>query len=210
MKKLCSLLGLSMLLSFHQAYAQTEEAQQLLLNVEKLAQLKQLLQDMKSGYEIISQGYTAIKDISEGNFNLHQAFLDGLLEVSPSVRKYKRVSEIIAFQVRLVKEYKNAFKNCKESGLFRGDEIAYIGGVYRNLFQQSLDNLNTLTLVITSGRLRMSDDERLTAIDNVWLDMQDKLSFLRHFNHQNKLLALLRAKEKSSVRAVESHYGINH
>ncbi len=48
--------------------AQSQEAQQLLLNWEKLTQFKKILQNMYDGYKILYKGYTAVKDISEGNF----------------------------------------------------------------------------------------------------------------------------------------------
>jgi DNA repair ATPase RecN len=112
--------------------AQAEEIEQLLLNVEKLAQLKQILADLKKGYEIVSKGYTTIKNISEGNFNLHKTFLDGLLEVSPTVRNYKKVAGIINHQIAIVKEYKQAFSRFKEEGNFTPGEIDYLGkGVFQ-------------------------------------------------------------------------------
>src|SRR5690554_6616066 len=89
--------------------AQTNETAQLLLNVEKLAQFKQILADMKNGYDILNSGYSTIKDLSEGNFNLHKTFLDGLMEVSPTVKKYKRIAETIDYQLLLIKEYRLAF-----------------------------------------------------------------------------------------------------
>src|SRR5690606_13782078 len=67
------------------AAAQTEEIAQLLLNVEKLAQFKQILTDMKKGYDILNGGYRTVKQLTEGNFSLHRVFLDGLMEVSPAV-----------------------------------------------------------------------------------------------------------------------------
>lgn len=45
--------------------AQSQEAQQLLLNVEKLSQLKQILTDMKKGYQVISTGYNTIEGLSK-------------------------------------------------------------------------------------------------------------------------------------------------
>ena len=93
MKKIALLIAVVLISS--QAFSQAQEAQQLLLNWEKLTQLKKILNDMYAGYKIVYKGYTTIKDISEGNFNLHKDFLDGLLQVSPTVRKYKRVSDII-------------------------------------------------------------------------------------------------------------------
>src|SRR3954466_15940675 len=81
---------------------QTEEVQQLLLDVEKLAQLKQILKDMYKGYEIISSGYTTIKNISEGNFSMHKEYLDKLLGVSPVIKNYARVADVIGLQLRIV------------------------------------------------------------------------------------------------------------
>ena len=73
-------------LSTNICFGQSQEAKQLLLNVEKLAQLKLMLSHMKTGYQILEKGYTSIKNISQGNFNLHRDFLDGLLQVSPAVK----------------------------------------------------------------------------------------------------------------------------
>ncbi len=93
MKKCIVIVWIIMFFFFGQTMAQSTEVQQLLLNIEKLSQLKKILSNMKKGYEIVSNGYNTIKDISKGNFNLHQDFLDGLLQISPTVRKYKRIAE---------------------------------------------------------------------------------------------------------------------
>ena len=190
------------------ARAQSFEAQQLLLNVEKLAQLKQILSDLKKGYEIVSAGYTTIKNISEGNFKLHQVFLDGLLQVSPAVKKYKRVKEIMDDQLSLVKEYRQALRRFQNDSNFSRDEIDYIGKVYANLFSESLKNLDALLTIITAHRLRMSDAERLKAIDHIYTEMQDKLLFLRHFNRETTLLALQRVRERKDVEVAQRIYGI--
>lgn len=99
MKKILIIVCLAFLglLPSYKASAQTDEIAQLLLNVEKLAQFKQILSDMKKGYQILEGGYNTIKDISEGNFSLHKAFLDGLMQVSPTVRNYKRIADIINY-----------------------------------------------------------------------------------------------------------------
>ena len=188
--------------------AQSTEIQQLLLNVEKLAQLKKILSNMKKGYEIVSNGYNAIKDISKGNFNLHDAFLDGLMQVSPTVRKYKKIGEIIIFQTQLVKEYKSAFRRFEASNLFNANEIKYMGNVYTNLFNKSLQNLDELTMVITAGKLRMSDDERLNVIDRIYIDMGDKLIFLRTFNKDNNVLAIQRGREMVDNRVSKKLNGL--
>lgn len=179
--------------------AQGEEAQQLLLNVEKLAQFKKILQNMYDGYKILYKGYTAVKDISEGNFNLHKNFLDALLDVSPGVRKYKRISDIITYQVRIVKEYKSAFNRFKQEKKFTSDEIAHLGKVYGGLLKQTTKSIDELLMVITAGKLRMSDDERLQAIDRIYTAVMEQFSFLKEFNNNTALLALQRKAEQANV-----------
>ena len=194
----------------NKALAQKDEIAQLLLNVEKLAQFKQILSDMKKGYKILNGGYNTIKDLSEGNFSLHKTFLDALMEVSPTVKNYKRVADIINYQVILVKEYKSSFNRFKRDNNFNQQELGYLGRVYENLFKQSLNNLDDLVTIITANKLRMSDDERLEAIDKIFDDMQDKLLFLRHFNNNTTVLAVQRAKERNDVNTMRHVYGINN
>lgn len=190
--------------------AQAQEMQQLILNIEKLAQFRQILKDMKKGYEILNGGYNTVKKISQGNFSLHETFLDALMQVSPTIRNYRRVGDIVNYQVLLVKEYKAAFNRFKNSGNFNPDEIAYLERVYNNLFKQSLRNIDELTSVITANRMRMSDDERLVAIDKIYADMQDKLLFLRSFNNNTSVLAIQRAKERNDVNAMRNIYKVNN
>jgi two-component SAPR family response regulator len=195
MKKLLIILGVIILTASGKARAQSAEVQQLLLNIQKLAQLKKILSNMKTGYQIVSGGYNTIKDISKGNFNLHQTFLDGLMQVSPAVKKYKRIGEIISMQGQLVKEYKSAFRRFEASNLFNENEMTYMKNVYANLFNKSLQNLEELSMIVTAGKLRMSDDERLNAIDKIFNDAGDKLIFLRIFNKENNVLAIQRGRE---------------
>ena len=202
MKKILILiLTVSMTIVSNKANAQSAEIQQLILNIEKLSQFKKILSDMKKGYELLSGGYKTVKDMAEGNFSLHKTFLDALMQVSPVVRNYKRVGDIINFQMLLMKESKNGLNRFVKSGNFSEKEISYFEKVYGNLLSQSLRDLDELTMVVTADKLRMSDDERLHAIDGIYLQMQDKLLFLRNFNASSNVLALQRAKEAKDVYA---------
>lgn len=192
------------------AAAQAQELEQLTLDIEKLAQFKQILNDLKKGYQIVSTGYSTIKDLSQGNFNLHKTFLDGLMTVSPAVRKYSKVADIISDQVMIVREYKDAFSRYKQDGNFGADEIDYLGKVYNNLFKESLNDLDELTMVMTDSKLRMSDDERLEAIDRIHGNMNDKLLFLRHFNNNTTILAVQRARERNDAVTMKKIYGVTY
>src|SRR5687768_8120768 len=107
-------------------YAQSEEAQQLILNVEKLTQLKAILKNLYNGYDIISKGYNTIRELTRGNFDLHKTFLDGLLQISPEVRKYRRVGDIIRLQTFIVKEQKQAYSRFKSEENITSLELSYV------------------------------------------------------------------------------------
>jgi hypothetical protein len=198
MKKMILILALSA--SFISSNAQSAEVQQLLLNVEKLAQFKKILKNMKDAYKIIFKGYTAVKDLSQGNFNLHKTFLDGLMEVSPAVKKYKRIADIFKYQLRITKEYKAAYNQFRDDKQFKLQEIEYVGKVYSNLFNETLKSLEELAMVITAGKLRMSDDERLQAIDRIYETVVDQYSFLSEFNNNTAILSLQRKSEQTEIK----------
>jgi len=207
-RKIASVLLLFLLsvCSFAPAKAQTSDLSQLILDIEKLTQLKGILSDMKTGYTIIDGGYNQVKSISQGNFNLHSTFLNGLLAVSPAVAKYGRVADIILEQGYIVTEYTRTYNQLKQSGGFSADEIAYLGNVYTTLLQQSLRNLSQLTAILTAGKLRMSDDERLRAIDHIYADTDDKLAFLRYFDQQASILAIQRQKALNDLSTLQKLY----
>lgn len=109
----------------------------------------------------------------------------------------------------IITEYKSAFNRFRASSNFNSQEIDYLGKVYKQLFDQSLDNLEELTTVITSSKLRMSDDERLQAIDRIFTDTEEKLMFLRSFNKEASILNIQRQREKADLKTTQSYFGIN-
>jgi hypothetical protein len=173
-------------------YAQSNELIQLILNVEKLEQLKSILDRMKDGYDVLSKGYQAVQDVSKGNFTLHKVFLDKLLEVSPLVRNYAKVVQIAAMQKNILSEYKGTLNTVRHMNVFNGSDLQYLEEVYKNLTDRTARSLDELILVITAGQLRMNDAERMAFIDRIHLDVTGQLQFLRYFNNQ----AIILGKQK--------------
>ena len=190
-------------------HAQVQEMQQLILDIEKLTQMKGILSDMKTGYQIYQQGYGTISNLSKGNFDLHNVFITGLLSVSPAVKNYGRIAEILANEASLISEYKRESSLFQQSGSFSVSELSYISDVYTRLVSETLDNVEELTNIITANKLRMSDAERLKAIDRLYATSSDKLQFLRSFNNQGVALSLQRSKDAADTQTLKQLYGIN-
>jgi len=186
--------------------AQSSDLTQLILDIEKLTQLKGILSDMKTGYTIIDGGYNEVKSIASGNFNLHSTFLNGLLMVSPAVTKYGHVADIILEQGYIVTEYQRYYSQFRQSGHFNSNELAYMANVYTTLLQQSLQNISQLADILAGGKLRMSDAERIRAIDGIYADTDDKLTFLRHFDQQTAVLDLQRQRDLNDLSTLQKLY----
>ena len=182
--------------------------EQLALDYQKLSGLKQVLGQLYTTYKVFAKGYNAVRGASEGNFDLHKAFLDGLLLVSPAVRQYPRVGQIIRDQSLLLSEYHAAWKSFRSDGHFSPDELAYMLSVYNNLVSASLRSLSDLAMVLSEGQLRMNDGERLAAIDRIFAGSHSQLDFLISFNDHNYRLAFQRSVEERDRHTLKTLYGL--
>lgn len=201
-------IGLVAVLLAVSVRAQSYDVEQLLLDVEKLAQLKQILTDLKEGYQVLDAGYSAIRDIAQGSFNLHKAFLDGLLAVSPAVRSYQRVADIISLQGQMVKRYVAAWAWFRQKSGFTVDEINLIGQVYSQLMAASVQGLSDLTNILTDGTMRASDAERMGEIDRIYQSMLDNAGSLERWSDSATLLALQQQGASDEVQTLRQLYGI--
>jgi hypothetical protein len=125
------------------------------------------------------------------------------------VKNYQKVVAIINAQEQIINEYTAANSQFSKSNAFSVSEMAYMGRVYGNLFNLSLKDLEELTMVLTASELRMSDHERLSAIDRIGNNMDDRLSFLRNFNNNTSVQALQRTRDQQDIGTVKSLYGIS-
>jgi hypothetical protein len=202
---LCLLLGIGPAVG---AAAQAFDVEQLALDVEKLSELRQVLTDLKQGYQVLDAGYTAIRDLSKGSFDLRRAFLDGLLAVSPVVRQYQRVKDIVALETSMVSRYQTAWGQLRQNDRLSASELILIGQVYSGLIAESVDGLNDLVNVLTDGVFRASDAERVAEIDRLYAGMAERSDALDGVTDGATLLSQQRLREADQVSVLERLYGL--
>lgn len=140
--------------------------------------------------------------------DLYQNYFDELWKVKNILTYYFRVKEIINQQLALVREYHRAWQGVKQDGHFTVDEVAYIGKIYTGMMDESLKNLDEVSLVINSFTTQMSDARRMEIIDDAALKMQTNYDDLRRFNNQNMQLSIQRSKDAHDISVVKRLYGI--
>lgn len=194
--------------SISQSNAQSHEAQVVALDVLKLSELKNIISQMKTAYEVIDGGLKVVKGISQGNFNIHKTFLDGLEEVNPEVAKYKRIADIIELELKIKDLSQDAFNHFKNDPSFSAEEIDYISNVYGRVGKTALKGLDELLIVITSGEAKMMDDERIKAIDRIYFEVLGAYNALATFNNELKFISYQRADEDNDMARFQKLYGI--
>jgi len=184
--------------------------EQLALDKEKLSSMKSTLDDMYKGYETLKVGYTHIRDIAQGNFNLHQLFLEALWVVSPSVSGDPRIRNILDMEYRIVTEYRTAVARWGRNPVFGAQEITYVSTLWSGLLNKSLQAVEELTLVLTDGQLQMTDAQRLQAIDRIESDIRGQYISLQRLDNNLAIQEAQRQKENNDINTLKSLYGIPH
>lgn len=178
--------------------------------IEQITAFQMYLGYVQKGYSIAHKGLATISNIKKGDFNLHRDFFGSLKTINPKIRNYSKIADIVTFQVKIVKVYKDTYKQVQGTHLFNSGEAEYFFKVFTNLFSDCTDVIDELIAVTTDGELVMKDNERLKLIDALYINMQDNYTFAKSFGEEAKLLAVQRMKEKNDVQTVRTLNGVKN
>ena len=178
--------------------------------IQQIAALQVYIEYAQKGYRIAKEGLNTISGFTKGEFNLHTDYFNSLKTVNPEIKKYAKVAEIIAMQVKIIQNCNKANSQLRNSDAISVDELQYIGEVFSNLLDDCDKVLDELIAVTTDGKLEMKDNERIERIDKLYLDMQDKFTFSISFSNEAKTLAVSRLKDKDDIKTMRDLQGIKN
>jgi hypothetical protein len=75
--------------------------------IQQIAALKVYLEYLKKGYKIVDKGLTTIGEIKNGTFNLDKDYLYSLKQVSPVVKNFPKVKEVLVYHHRYTHTFGN-------------------------------------------------------------------------------------------------------
>ncbi len=176
--------------------------------LQQIAALGVYTKDLKSGYKTVSNGLNTIHDAKNGEFNLHQAYFNSLSNVNPAIKNDPKVNRILTYQTEITTCFNNMFTRVNGSKELTADESNYLKIVYNNLLGECNKDLDELSLVITNGKVKMTDDERIKRIDKLHTDMQDKYQFAQSFTNQAIILTVQRKHQQNDVQTLQQLYQV--
>lgn len=200
-------LTLMVLLSYPDVRAQTfgeffnQKKTQKRYLLEQIAALQVYLEYAKKGYELVGSGLQTVRDIKNGEFSLHNLFISSLKKVSPFVRNNAKVAEIVACQLGVMRAF-----DIRDKDLLPVSSQLYMLQVKGHLLDECFKDLEELLLVVTAGKVEMSDAQRLERLDKVYRSMSNKYAFARDFSAQVKLLISGKINEQESINYLKKLY----
>lgn len=149
-----------------------------------------------------------ISDWTEKQKEQYRQYYEELAKVKEIIAYYQRIRDITKKQAHIVDEYNRAWSLIRQDGHFSAGEIAYMGNVYSGILDESMKNIDQISMVIKSFATTMSDAKRLELVNDAADRVDRNYDDLSRFNNQNMLLSLQRAKSISEVESVKKLYGL--
>jgi hypothetical protein len=208
MQKFILLVSLALVTTTARPQSILDLTEQIALDVQKLSSIKSTLNDMIQGYDNLKAGYTRIRDIVRDNFQLHQSFLDALWILSPTVRGDPRLMTIINTAAQLVTTYKTTSAQLAGNPVFTAAELSYITGTLAAVLGRCTQAIEELTMVTTDNELRMSDAQRLQALDRIDAEIRQDAAFLQRFSSSLSVETARRQREANDINTLKTLYGL--
>lgn len=149
-----------------------------------------------------------ISDWSEKQKAQYQKYFDELRKVKLLISYYQRIKDITQKETRIINEYKRAWNLLKNDAHFTAKELDYMEKVYNGILDETVKNIDQLTMVINSLQTQMTDEKRLEIIDKTSDKVDENYMDLLLFNRQNAMLSLQRAADEADINRVKSIYGL--
>jgi hypothetical protein len=156
--------------------------------------------ELKQGYNVVKNGLAGIRDINTAELNAHTAYYQSLRTVSGPVKNSNQMADILNWQLEIDNSFSQSF-----NGL-TGDEQGYIATVKTKVLADCNADLSSLQQLLTSGKLQMTDDERLKRLAQLHAAMLDKYEFTRNFCNSVKLLAAQLQQSINETLTLKSMY----
>lgn len=179
---------------------------QIKLYIQQIAANKVYLEYLQKGYSIVKTGLNTIGNIKDGHFSLDKDFFSRLENINPKVRHYAKVTDIIALNIQIIRRYKKALAEAKDTDLFNDRELDYMTRVFNSLINNCVSLTDELTVLLTPHEWKMSDDERVKRIDGLHAAMWDNYAFVNHFAGELQIMAMQKGKELNDASVLQDLY----
>ncbi|GAB2452499.1 transposase [Hymenobacter qilianensis] len=152
--------------------------------------------------QVLTKGFT------EKNMLLAKQWYDGLLQVSQTVRTYRRVQHIFERQAAIITIYSNYIGRFKADPNLTPAQVAGMVRGYTTLIQESAGYLDELTAIVSPLQAKMTDAERLELIDALDDKVTHQYELVSYFTRRNLAISMQQGQAQQDRQILKQLYGL--
>jgi hypothetical protein len=149
-----------------------------------------------------------IQDWEEQQKDLYANYFQELWQVKDVLSGYHRVSEAIQRQEQILAGCQRGATLFRQSRHFSEGELGLIASVYGGMLSESAKNLDQLLKAIQAYDFQLTDQQRMTLIDEAARNMDRTYRDMQVYTNQNELIALQRASDENDYITLKNLYGL--
>lgn len=148
------------------------------------------------------------KVFSEKNMMLAKTWYDGLMQVSNTVRTYRRVQSVFEKQGRIIQTYSTAIETLRQSPYIKPEQLSTMTSVYTKMLTESANTLSDLQTIVSPAMLKMTDAERMRFIDKLDVKISDQLGLINYYTERNMVQMHMAEQKAQDTQALNALMGV--
>lgn len=188
--------------TFAEWFAQKKTQKKYLL--QQIAALQMYSGYLKQGYKIAKGGLGYISGSLKDEFTLHNTYYDKLKAASSVVKNNPQVDDILIWQ----RDILTSANELEQVRFLTASERQYIGKVKQAVLADCDEQITSLQVLLTNGKLKLTDGERVSRLNDIHLSMQSNHRFMADFTGRVKLFSVQKQGEDMSLTSSKNLFGI--
>lgn len=171
--------------------------------VQQIAALKVYAGYLKQGYKIVDGGLNTIENIQGGHLKLDEQYFDGLKRLHPKVRHQS--AAVVKVHNNILKTIALGRKLVREASSLDGSDGAFAEEIFKNAQRTAGDLHISMEQILDEG-LKMTDDERLERVNQIYNAMLLQYQGLKVFNQDLQKLEIQKWRDLKDVKDLRKIY----
>lgn len=176
--------------------------------LDQIAALQLQIGYVKSGYKAVNNGLSMIGNFKRNELKMHDDYYTSLTQVNAAIQHSEAVKEIYRMAAAIRTTFTRTITELEGEKIMPEKEMKYIRNVYDNLDRKLKQDIEELSIVITPGRLQLTDDERWKRVKAIQSEVEDKYAFTLSFTGKAEFVAAQRKRELDDINRMKKLHNI--
>jgi hypothetical protein len=166
---------------------------------QQAAALSALKKTAEKGYQIAEEGIQNIRELKDDEFGLHSSYFHSLEVASSAATNSPELSACLSRLRSLLNLISDKLHAYSADPISMPDDLIFIKRVFNYAMAQLQENVQHLLIQVTDYQLKMTEGERLLAIQSIEEEIQKQYEFITFFLAMRNELILYRIIESDDI-----------